>query len=374
METSPLRGARPVRLLYLVGQLGPGGRERQLWYLLSGLDRERYLPAVAVWSFRSDEVYAVRLAALGVPLLAVAPADASPLAKLAGLRRLVRDTRAEVLHCQSFFLNAPAWLATLSTRTRAIGTVASDFDADRRLAGPALGRLCAALPRFQIFNSRNAIDVAGRTRSPFVPGHARLVRNAVDLAAFHGCPAPVGGRAEILAVGSLYAYKRWDRLLAAAAQLAQRGLDFRVTLAGDGPARAELAALAQRLGLGERFRLVGYRDDVAQLLAGAALLAHTAEFEGCPNVVLEAMAAGRAVVASAVGDIPLLVEDGVHGFVLPRDDVDAFAEGLGRLIADRALCREMGTRARARAERDLSISRLVEETLSAYLEAGWSGA
>jgi len=373
VETPP-RDARPVRLLYLVGQLGPGGRERQLWYLLSALDRARYRPAAAVWSYRADEVYALRIAALGVPVFPVASPAASPLAKLASLRRLVREQRPEVLHVQSFFLNAPGWLATRGTRTLAIGTVASDFDADRRLAGPALGRLCAALPRFQIFNNRNAIETARRTRSPFAPGRARLVRNAVDLAAFQACPAPASGRAEILAVGTLYAYKRWDRLVAAAERLARRGLDFRVTLVGEGPARADLAAQVARLGLGERFRLVGYRDDVAELLAGASLLAHTADFEGCPNVVLEAMAAGRAVVASAVGDIPLLIEDGVHGFVVPKDDVDALADRLARLIADRALCREMGARARARAERDLSIGRLVEETLAAYREAGWSGA
>jgi glycosyltransferase involved in cell wall biosynthesis len=371
VSTPTLPAARSRRLLYVVGQLGPGGRERQLWYLLRGLDRERYRPAVAVWRYRREEAFVPRIEALGVPVLPVAPLDSTRVARLRGLRALVRALRPEVLHCQSFFVNAPAALAALGSSAIAVGTVASNFDSDIQRAGRVIGRLCARFPGFQIFNNRAALETARARRSLFVARRVRLVRNGVDLAAFRASPASLDERAHVVGVGNLYRYKRWDRLMLAADLLRRRGLDCRFSVAGSGPERAALEALAARLDLGDRFRLLGHSDDVPALLDGACALAHTSDFEGCPNAVLEAMAAARAVVSSDVGDVPYLIDDGVEGYRVPRDDVEALADRLARLIGDRKLAREMGLRGRARAERELAIERLVAETLAAYREAGW---
>jgi glycosyltransferase involved in cell wall biosynthesis len=117
--------------------------------------------------------------------------------------------------------------------------------------------------------------------------------------------------------------------------------------------------------------LLGHSDDIPKLLAESSCLAHTADIEGCPNAVIEAMASTRAVVSTAVGDVPDLVENDVSGFVVPREDEVLFAERLGQLLSDRALCQRMGENARQRAEKEFSLDRLVAQTLSIYRAVGW---
>ena len=112
-------------------------------------------------------------------------------------------------------------------------------------------------------------------------------------------------------------------------------------------------------------------DDVSKLLAEAAFVVHTADSEGSPNSVIEAMACGRAVVATDVGDVPFLVDDGKTGFVVPRNDLSALVERMEQLMVNPDLCRSMGTAAREKVEREFGLERLVEQTLSVYQAAGW---
>jgi glycosyltransferase involved in cell wall biosynthesis len=107
------------------------------------------------------------------------------------------------------------------------------------------------------------------------------------------------------------------------------------------------------------------------LIADSTFLVHTAEDEGCPNVVMEAMACGRAVVAMDAGDVPYLIENGKTGLIVQRGDETTFAECVSQLLCDHELCCRMGLAARAKAEREFGLERLVSETLEAYRSAGW---
>jgi glycosyltransferase involved in cell wall biosynthesis len=166
--------------------------------------------------------------------------------------------------------------------------------------------------------------------------------------------------------------KRWDRLLQIVAALKERGFGFRLELAGDGPLRGALEEQARNLDVTDRVIFRGYTDDVPALLCASTFLAHTSDFEGCPNVVMEAMASGRSVVATDVGDIPHIVEDGKTGFVVRCGDDETFVQRMATLISDRDLCQRMGDAARAKAERDFALSRVVSETFSVYRAAGWT--
>jgi N,N'-diacetylbacillosaminyl-diphospho-undecaprenol alpha-1,3-N-acetylgalactosaminyltransferase len=130
--------------------------------------------------------------------------------------------------------------------------------------------------------------------------------------------------------------------------------------------------MTKKLHVEHVFRFLGARHDIPALLADAAFLVHTAENEGCPNVVLEAMACGRAVIAMDAGDIPYLVEEGHTGFVIRQNDEVALADRIGLLLDDEFLCRRMGEAARATAEREFSLQRLASETLNVYRTAGWT--
>jgi glycosyltransferase involved in cell wall biosynthesis len=176
---------------------------------------------------------------------------------------------------------------------------------------------------------------------------------------------------QILGVGELSPVKRWDSLVTAAAQLKQMGFDCAVTIAGEGRSRAALEQQVAALGVRDRVRLMGHVGDVSKLLSEATFLVHTAAAEGCPNAVMEAMACGRAVIAAGAGDIPLLVEHGKSGFVVPPLDERVLVQCVATLIDDHDLCVSMGRAGRAKAEIDFRLDRLVGETLSVYRSAGW---
>jgi glycosyltransferase involved in cell wall biosynthesis len=200
------------------------------------------------------------------------------------------------------------------------------------------------------------------------------VRNGLDLERFSCALPAVGGRIRIVGVGSLVPVKRWDRLLRAAVELKQGGFNYLIQIAGDGRLRRMLDQQARDLGIADCVEFLGYTDDIPGLLAHARFLVHTSDSEGCPNVVMEAMACGRAVVATDVGDIPSLVEDGKTGFVVPRGNEAALRARMVTLMTDQDLCRRMGEAGRAKAEQQFGLDRLVSETLAAYRAMGWKDA
>jgi glycosyltransferase involved in cell wall biosynthesis len=146
---------------------------------------------------------------------------------------------------------------------------------------------------------------------------------------------------------------------------------FQVRHVGEGPLRGELEALSMRLGVDKKIQFLGARKNIPELLADSIFLVHTADDEGCPNVVMEAMACGRAVVAMDAGDIPLLIDNEKTGFVIPRGDEQKFADRVSQLLSDDDLCMRMGLAAREKAEREFALERLISETLESYRALGW---
>jgi glycosyltransferase involved in cell wall biosynthesis len=234
-----------------------------------------------------------------------------------------------------------------------------------------LGRLCARWPNVQIYNSFVGAKNSRNSLTLFAPRQVFVVCNGLDLVQFKKLPVPTNGRCRIVGIGSLVQIKRWDRLLSAAMQLKQTGIDFTVEIAGSGPLRNSLQEKAQALNVQDRVKFIGHVDDVPQLLASSTFLAHTSDVEGCPNVVMEAMACGRAVIATDAGDVPALVEDGKTGFVVERGKDAKFAEQMANLISNRELCSQMGEAGRIKAEQNFGLNRFVDETLAAYRSAGW---
>jgi glycosyltransferase involved in cell wall biosynthesis len=357
------------RILYVIGQLRRGGTEYQLYYLLRSIDRAHYHPEVVVWNFCEADSYLDQIQALNVPLHLL-PAGLSRLRKLRELRRVVRQLKPEIVHSYSFYTNFAAWQATRGSNAIAIGSIRQDFVTERQVSGLILGRLSACLPIIQISNNLAAQKTVEQSAGLFKPSHVHVVRNGIDIDGTRLVPLPQNG-SSLLAIGRLYPEKRWDRLLTAIALLAGRKVAFSVRLAGAGPLLEELRLQARHLGLDGLVQFLGRRDDVPILLKESSFLIHTADAEGCPNVVMEAMASGRAVVATDAGDVPCLVEDGKTGFVVRRGDDAMLVERMATLINDHNLCRQMGEAGRAKAEREFGLHRLVKETLTAYRHAGW---
>ena len=362
------------RLLYVVGQLGRGGLERQLYYLLENLDYARYQPALIAWNFNPREKYYRDIQALKVPVYGF-PAGWSPISKLRAFRQLARRLSPELIHSYGFHTNFAAYYAARGTRALAIGSLRGDFARARSEGGVIRGVLNTWWPSTLISNSFTSAEAVYRYPGVFVPSQISVVHNGLDLNRFNCSNDPPGMKNYVAAVGSLLPVKRWDRLLRVAENVKKTGAaEVPLRIAGDGPLRSALEELTRSLGIANVVEFLGATDDIPKFLSGAKFLVHTSESEGCPNVVMEAMACGLPVVAMEAGDIPYLVDHGRTGFVVRQDDEVALADRVSQLFMDELLCRRMGLAARAKAEREFSLERLVSDTLTAYKAAGWKDA
>jgi glycosyltransferase involved in cell wall biosynthesis len=200
----------------------------------------------------------------------------------------------------------------------------------------------------------NGIDVA---KFSDMAGAARAIRSEFGLGA---------DDVLIVTVARLVWFKGLHELLDAAALVLARFGNVRFLIAGSGPQHDELEAKARALKIGDRVILAGERRDVPGILAAADIFALSSVSEGLPISILEAMAAGAPVVATDVGGIAELVEDGTSGYLAPKRDPTAFAERLCLLVSDAALRRSFGASGRARALAAFSPERMVTRTADVY--------
>ena len=168
---------------------------------------------------------------------------------------------------------------------------------------------------------------------------------APALGAHGGEPTAIG----FINVARLVPQKGLDVLIAALPRLSGAAAAWPVTLVGDGPERETLQRKARDLGVSDRLRCLGFRSDPERFLAEAAVFVLPSRFEGMPNALLEAMAAGLAVIVTDASPGPLeVVEPGVSGLVVPSDDPVALAAAMEALASDPERCRRMGAAASQR--------------------------
>ena len=171
---------------------------------------------------------------------------------------------------------------------------------------------------------------------------------------------------QIVCVARLKPVKNLGLLLEACAGLRARGVEFRCAVIGDGPCRDELEVARARRGLELVVELVGAAEP-AEVLAWwqrAAVAVLTSNNEGMPVSLMEAAACGVPAVATALGGIPELVEDGVTGLLTPAGDVQALVAALERLLRDPELAARLGAAARRRAEHQFSLARQVDRLVA----------
>ncbi len=159
-------------------------------------------------------------------------------------------------------------------------------------------------------------------------------------------------------------------LVRAAARLVAEVPDVRVLILGEGPERGRLEGLIGKLGLGSTVTLLGAwpSEEVADFVEALDVGVLSSHFEGMPLAVMELMAAGKPVVATAVGGVPDLVGDGVHGLLVPPGDPDALAGALGALLRDPPRRTALGEAGRERQRREFDFSAMVRRLEQRYEE------
>jgi glycosyltransferase involved in cell wall biosynthesis len=285
--------------------------------------------------------------------------------------RVVERLRAKrVKGIHGYFAHAPAAVAERAAAHLGVPYSFSAHARDIRKvpAGELRQRACGAA-RVIACND----DAAGELRC--MGGKVELVPHGVDIRRFAPTPPPRAEPVQLLAVGRLVEKKGFDVLIRALARL---GGSPRLRIIGDGPVRGRLERAVALTGLADRVELSGtvthrelpsaYADAHAVIVPSVEDA--TGDRDGLPNVVLEAMASGRPVVASAIAAIPSAIEDGASGVLVPPRDAAALAGAVAQVASDRALRERMGAVGRLVVERrfelDECTNRLVRCIEAAY--------
>ncbi|HEX5592928.1 MAG TPA: glycosyltransferase [Solirubrobacterales bacterium] len=353
-----------------------GGAENAMLMLLESLDREEWEPTLLLDDRPGAEVLAGRAAALGVPVRLVGPL---PLGlggarEVPALARLLRHERPEVFHAHMSSPVACKWglAAAVAARVPAVlGTVqVGGYEPPDRSAYWQLRGLARGVDRYLAVSREIAGELVEGLGWP--AEKIEVVYNAVDLARVEveappGLREQLGGsetRALVLTPARLDAQKGHDVLLEAMPQVP----DATFLFAGEGPERERLETLAAQLGIADRVRFLGRREDVPQLLAACDVFALPSLYEGSSLAVLEAMAAGIPIVSSAIGGTEELIEDGRSGLLVKPGDSEALAAALRRALGDPELRKSLTARARERVEAGLTREAMASRVEGVYRE------
>jgi glycosyltransferase involved in cell wall biosynthesis len=340
---------RPLRVSFLIDRLDTAGTETQLLALIAGLDRTRVEPSLVLLDGTDERSRSLEPADCPIVRLGLKRfRDLETPRRLWQLARFWRSWRPDVVQVyfiDSTYVGVP--IARLCGIKRVVRVRNNLGYWLKSRSHAALGRLYGRLVDATLTNSdagRDALLAAERgSRRSLV-----VLENGVDLEQFAPGPPPNTARpstVRIGAVANLRPVKGLDLLVGAASRLQDdRRLQF--TVAGEGPERPRLETLIAEQGLGERFTLPGATTDVPTFLQRLDVAVLCSCSEGMSNALLEAMATGRAIVATDVGANRRLLMDGACGVIVPPGDALALAAALRELIAEPVRARTLGQKAR----------------------------
>jgi glycosyltransferase involved in cell wall biosynthesis len=390
MTTTP-EPRHPVRILRVIARLNMGGPALHVAYLTDGLKKRGYDTTLVAGSLaRGEDSMAFVADARDVPVIRIDELgrEISPLRDLVAtfrLARLIRRERPHILHTHTAKAGTVGRVAALLAGSRRPPIVVHTFHGHvlRGYFGPLRSLFFRLLERWLAAQTTALIAVSPQVRDDLVGlGIAPRERFAVirlgielderiapkrngriESRRYLGIPEE---RFAVGWIGRMTAVKRTDDVLVSFKRLRESGVDATLCMVGDGPDRAGLEQRAHDLGIVRDTLFLGYQEEVAPFYAAFDALVLPSSNEGTPVSVIEALGAGRPVVATRVGGVPDVVRDGKDGFLVEPGETDELAERLERLARDPELRERMGREGRDRVLPRYAVDRLVDDVDQLY--------
>jgi glycosyltransferase involved in cell wall biosynthesis len=382
----------PIRVMRVIARLNMGGPALHVSYLTDGLTSRGYATTLLAGQLaRGEDSMAFVARDLAIPVHNVPQLhrEISPLYDPIAIRRIAREirrVRPQILHTHTAKAGAIGRAAALLVGGARPPIIVHTFHGHvlRGYFDPVRTELFRRTERALARQTSRLIAVSPEVRDDLVAlGVApvekfSVIRLGIDL------PARVANDDERAAlrrlfgvpettfvvgwIGRMTGIKRVDDTLLAFARLRDSGVDARLCLVGDGPDRPALESRLTELGIARETLLPGYQREIGPYLAFFDTLLLTSANEGTPVVAIEALAAGRPVVATAVGGVPDVVTHEQDGLLTEVGDIDALGAALVRLAGDPALRRQMGESGRTKTLPRYAVSRLVDDIDGLYRE------
>jgi len=361
-----------IKICYIIGQLNRAGAEQQLYYLVTGLNKEKFYPIVVSLSqggFWSEEIKKLNIQVIEIPR-----SKHKEVSRLIRLVKVLKKIRPQMIHTFLFSANTYGRVAGILVSVPFM--IASERNLpevgkDKNVFKLYIDRFLALFTDGIICNSRKAADTLIKKYS-FSEKKVFTVHNGINGANFLKndfqrekiAPYVIG------TVGRLYPQKNHKLFLDMAKLLlnSSGGGDMKFLIVGDGPLRNELEDYARHLEIDSSVIFAGERTDIPELLQGMDIFVTTSSYEGLSNTIMEAMSAGLPVVATDVGGNSELIIDGETGFLCPSNNVDALVAMVNNLIEDQQRARLMGEKGKRRILYEFGIDKMVRATENIYLK------
>lgn len=370
-----------IRVLQLIAPNTLGGAERVVLQIQENLPREEFSSSlgVFVWVRRPKNVFLLEIRNRQIPHSIFPMRFSLDWANLSQLFRYLKKNRIQLLHTHGYRSDILGFMCARAAQIPVVTTLHGWTGTDWRLR--LYGRIQGwCLPCFQ-----SIIAVSGEIQNQLV--HQRGIDQEKVFLLPNAAPFPkqldnqtlkkkrqeirkhlgLDPEAPIIGfIGRLSPEKNLTDLLKAVAILASQITRISCLVAGEGPERFSLERQARDLGIDRRVHFLGFQRDVSSIYKIIDVMAMPSLTEGTPMVLLEAMALGIPVVATRVGGMAIMIEDGVDGLLVRPADVEDLAKGLERILTNPALAHELGRKARKKVRSRFSLSEWIQNIQRVY--------
>ena len=364
-------------ILHIIGQLGMGGAERQLFLLLKGLYSRYAFTVISYDEKRLDYMDALQSLGVDVKVIPKRPGLAGRLTFLMELRKLIRTLSPDIV--QTWLRSANFWgrvACLLSGKdARIIASVRSVDEADIKMLEKWAERVLVKWTDFIISNTFASRQSIVNNKMP--GKKVRVVYNGIEPGLYDINDtkeeikrqlAISQHRVLIGTIGRMMPQKNHTMFIRTAREILQERDNVHFVLVGDGELRPHIKAQISKYGLEDVFTLTGQRKDIPRLLKAFDIFVLTSLWEGLPNVIMEAMCARLPVVATDVGGVPELINHGENGFLVPPNDTSSMVRAIKRLIDDQELRSRFGLAGRKTIEERFSLDQMCKATSRVYDE------
>lgn len=358
--------ARRIRVLDLRDTYEIGGPGKTIIETFNAIDADRFelhLGVFATEQETADTPFVKAARAVGMPVHIIRGYNQYDPRLVGGIARLVSELGIDIVHAHEVKSDVLTWLAArrqpVVTMTTLHGWIGNS--AKQRLMTAIDRRVVRAFDCVVAVSQQMWDQVAD---DGYRPGQLRLVHNAIVIEKYRRTGTAgyiaekVGrlpGRPLLSCIGRLSHEKGQQELIAALAVVRERGHEVSLVLAGDGPARAQLAAQVTALGLEDRVHFAGYVDQPWRVLEESDLAVLPSHTEGLPNAALEAMVMEVPLLATRVGGTPEVVTHRQTGVLVESRSPQALADGIIDFLAHQAEWRQMATQGRTMVERQFNF-------------------
>jgi glycosyltransferase involved in cell wall biosynthesis len=365
-----------MKVLHLISSGGMYGAEAVILNLSRILNEGGHASEVAVFSNSTNPNLQLHERALqeGIQSHLVPCSGQVDRTAMNVLRELVARSEADVVHAHGFKADVYAYLAMRRTEVPLVSTCHTWYDTDW------LVTLYGKIDRMVLRRFARVVAVSDEVRRQLLAAGASedrvsIVRNGIDLRPFENVTPALrvemgaGDTAIVGLIGRLANSKGVDLYIEAAARVLSHGVKAQFVVVGEGPDQEMLARKIDDMNLNGQAILLGRRDDMPAVYASLDIMVSASRQEGLPMAILEGMASGLPLVATSVGEVPTVVNEGRTGLLVPPEDADALATAIEKLLNNPAERVRMGTAGRERICEEYSAERMAEDYLRVYGEA-----